>query len=109
MYIGDSFNSSLVAVVCVEPEVLKDWAASENIKVIQSLSLNVEDPFPLPVVYDRSKLLTYVWKNYCILQYEDLGQLCADPRAKAAVLAEMDDVGREAQVILTVGDIKVLT
>ncbi|KAL8540827.1 hypothetical protein ACS0TY_002158 [Phlomoides rotata] len=59
---GDSFNSSLVAVVCVEPDVLKDWAASENIK------------------------------------YEDLGQVCADPRAKAAVLAEMDDVGREAQL-----------
>lgn len=33
------------------------------------------------------------------LQDEDLGQLCNDPRARKAVLAEMDDVGREAQVI----------
>ena len=32
------------------------------------------------------------------LQYEDLRELCADSRAKAAVLAEMDDVGKQAQV-----------
>jgi long-chain acyl-CoA synthetase len=31
---GDSFNSSLVAVVSVDPDVLKSWAASEGIKVI---------------------------------------------------------------------------
>ncbi|KAL7083980.1 hypothetical protein ACP275_14G196900 [Erythranthe tilingii] len=59
---GDSLNSCLVAVVCVEPDVLKDWANSEGIK------------------------------------YEDLEQLCADPRAKAAVLAEMDAIGKEAQL-----------
>jgi hypothetical protein len=30
---GDSFNSSLVAIVAVEPEVLKAWAGSEGIQV----------------------------------------------------------------------------
>ncbi|CAL4896943.1 unnamed protein product [Urochloa decumbens] len=59
---GDSFNSYLVAIVAVEPEVLKAWAASEGI------------------------------------QYEDLRQLCADPRARAAVLADMDSIGKEAQL-----------
>ncbi|OEL31819.1 Long chain acyl-CoA synthetase 7, peroxisomal [Dichanthelium oligosanthes] len=59
---GDSFNSSLVAIVAVEPEVLKAWAASEGI------------------------------------QYEDLRQLCADPRARAAVRADMDSIGKEAKL-----------
>ncbi|KAG1365446.1 long chain acyl-CoA synthetase 6, peroxisomal [Cocos nucifera] len=59
---GDSLNSCLVAIVSVEPDVLKAWAASEGIK------------------------------------YEDLRELCADSRAKAAVLAEMDDVGKQAQL-----------
>ncbi|XP_020101753.1 long chain acyl-CoA synthetase 6, peroxisomal-like [Ananas comosus] len=59
---GDSLNSSLVAIVSVDPEVMKSWAASQGIK------------------------------------YDDLGQLCADPRARAAVLAEMDAAGKEAQL-----------
>ncbi|CAN8255732.1 unnamed protein product [Cochlearia groenlandica] len=59
---GDSFNSTLVAIVSVDPDVMKDWAASEGVK------------------------------------YEHLGQLCNDPRVRKAVLAEMDKVGREAQL-----------
>ncbi|CAL1396821.1 unnamed protein product [Linum trigynum] len=59
---GDSFNSSLVAVVAVDPDVLRDWAASQGLK------------------------------------HNDLEQLCNDPRTKATVLAEMDAIGREAQL-----------
>ncbi|XVE81582.1 hypothetical protein DITRI_Ditri15bG0076300 [Diplodiscus trichospermus] len=61
---GDSLNSSLVAIVAVDPDALEEWAASQGIK------------------------------------YKDLGQLCNDPRARAAVLAETDAVGREAQAML---------
>ncbi|KAL6188752.1 hypothetical protein ACLB2K_040143 [Fragaria x ananassa] len=59
---GDSLNSSLVAIISVDQDVLKAWAVSEGIK------------------------------------YESLGQLCNDPRARAAVLADLDALGREAQL-----------
>lgn len=39
-----------------------------------------------------------LWKYLNNEQYDDLGQLVKDPRALAAVLAEMDEVGKEAQV-----------
>ncbi|XP_047310054.1 long chain acyl-CoA synthetase 6, peroxisomal-like isoform X2 [Impatiens glandulifera] len=59
---GDSLNSSLVVIVSVDHEVLKDLAASEGIK------------------------------------YNDLEELCNNPRIKAAVLADMDEIGKEAQL-----------
>ncbi|KAF7848124.1 hypothetical protein BT93_L2274 [Corymbia citriodora subsp. variegata] len=59
---GDSLYSCLVAVVAVDQEVLKEWAASQGI------------------------------------EHEALEQLCNDPRAREAVLAEMDAVGREAEL-----------
>lgn len=52
----------MVAVVSVDPDVLKSWAANERIK------------------------------------YNDLGELCSDPRARAAVLADLDALGREAKL-----------
>lgn len=90
--VGDSFNSSLVAIVSVDPDVMKDWAASEGIKVL----------FLTQWYHHLSETLKaisqFVATFYWWLQYEHLGQLCNDPRVRKAVLAEMDDVGKEAQV-----------
>ncbi|XP_016565840.2 long chain acyl-CoA synthetase 6, peroxisomal [Capsicum annuum] len=59
---GDSLNSSLVAIVCVDPNMLKAWAVNEGIK------------------------------------NKDMKQLCADPRAKATILKDMNTVGKEAKL-----------
>ncbi|KAK1380086.1 Long-chain-fatty-acid--CoA ligase [Heracleum sosnowskyi] len=59
---GDSLNSSLVAVVCLDPDVFQAWAVAEGFK------------------------------------YKNLKELCKDPRARAAVLADMNAIGREAQL-----------
>ncbi|MBA0733417.1 hypothetical protein Gogos_017439 [Gossypium gossypioides] len=77
----DSLNSSLVAIVSVDQDVLKTWAATEGIKVIY-----------LPLLYIAGKS----W----ILFYKDLEQLCNDRTARAAVLSDMDAIGREAQAML---------
>ncbi|XP_042054895.1 long chain acyl-CoA synthetase 6, peroxisomal-like isoform X1 [Salvia splendens] len=59
---GDSLKSSLVAIIAVDHDALKTWAATEGI------------------------------------EYEDLKQLCSDPRMKGAVLADMDSIAKEAQL-----------
>ncbi|PWA89832.1 long chain acyl-CoA synthetase 6, peroxisomal [Artemisia annua] len=59
---GDSLKSSLVAVVSLDQDVFKAWAAAEGI------------------------------------EYKDLLQLCNDPRAKAAVLADMTQIAKKAQL-----------
>ncbi|EPS73036.1 hypothetical protein M569_01718, partial [Genlisea aurea] len=59
---GDSLNSCLVAIVCVDQDALREWAASQGI------------------------------------EGKDLEEVCRDPRTRAAVLADMDGVGKEAQL-----------
>ncbi|GJZ83991.1 long chain acyl- synthetase 6, peroxisomal-like protein, partial [Tanacetum coccineum] len=59
---GDSLKSSLVAVVSLDEDAFKAWAAAEGIEC------------------------------------KDFRQLCNDPRARAAVLADMTQVAKKAQL-----------
>lgn len=52
MFAGDSLNSYLVAVVCLDPDVLKEWTASENIKVIKALPrITVDKTSLFPMIF----------------------------------------------------------
>ncbi|KAB1204085.1 Long chain acyl-CoA synthetase 6, peroxisomal [Morella rubra] len=119
---GDSLNSSLVAVVVVDPNVMKDWASSEDIKDA------VEHQSPLDKESKKrrqkeKKNKSQPQKGYGgdedergagappstpgstgkrgFRQYESLAQLLNDPRVRAAVLTEVDNVGREAQSLIS--------
>lgn len=58
LFSGDSLNSSLVAIVSVEQEVLKAWAASEGIKVETFIIFpSFFSCFPENTVYSFSLLI----------------------------------------------------
>ncbi|GJN28328.1 hypothetical protein PR202_gb16438 [Eleusine coracana subsp. coracana] len=80
---GDSLNSSLVAIVAVEPEVLKAWAASEGIQLrgfefAKAVTL-VAEPFTL-----ENGLLTPTFK-------------VKRPQAKAYFAKEISDMYAQLQ------------
>ncbi|KAB1202267.1 Long chain acyl-CoA synthetase 7, peroxisomal [Morella rubra] len=112
---GDSLNSSLVAVVAVDPNVMKDWASSEDIRMQWNTKVlwtkkakrgdkkrrKTKASHRKVVVVRRTKEeleLIPLPQKALGKKYESLSQLSNDPRARAAVLAEMDNVGREAHL-----------
>nr|GEW64704.1 long chain acyl-CoA synthetase 6, peroxisomal-like [Tanacetum cinerariifolium] len=78
---GDSMKSSLVAVVSLDQDVFKAWAAAEGIRTL--------------LFRTSSRLIAPKYHDY---KCKDFSQLCNDPRARAAVLADMTQVAKKAQL-----------
>ncbi|XP_074573072.1 long chain acyl-CoA synthetase 6, peroxisomal-like [Curcuma longa] len=57
---------------------------------------SLKDSLVAVISVDQDVLKT--WAESERIKYEDLGKLCDDQRTKAAVLAEMDAVGKQAQL-----------
>ncbi|KAK4355619.1 hypothetical protein RND71_024590 [Anisodus tanguticus] len=103
---GDGLNSSLVAIVCVDPDMLKAWAMNVGIKdpefllCLQPALLKscIEFTYRERDHKDQNDIHHNISWQENTKQNKDVKQLCTNPRAKAAVLKDMDIVGKEAQL-----------